>query len=175
CDRHPRRSGGGIDQHFDAAPFLRVESWARLRFESTAGVVVARPIVPMASVRYLELNAAKSVQALFPLFRSAAEDKNAGLVIRFSRHVPHGEQKPVLAVVVFRVDNAPTIARAGHGAVLDYPGVGGHLNPTIEGLAIEDRLGLLEHGIGQGKRCLLLRRLRGDRANDRAPAKPHYP
>jgi len=68
---------------------------------------------------------------------------------------------------------APTAgARAGHGAVLDDPRGGWDLNPAIESFAVEYRLGLLAHGIGNGVgQRFLFGRLRS-REGDHGPAKP---
>jgi hypothetical protein len=104
----------------------------------------------MTPIGDLELNGAESIQAFLALFRTAAKHKNTGRVIRFSRYVPHREEQPILGVIVLGVNNTPAVACADHGAVRDFPRIGRDLDPTIEGFAVKNRLGLFEHSVGYG-------------------------
>src|SRR5262245_15515991 len=99
---------------------------------------MAGPIVPVAAVRNLELNARQGIEWLLPFLRPGAEDQNAGLMIRWARHVAYIKNQPKVPVIPSRKDDSPAGARADHRAVLDHPGVGLKF-PTVQGFPVEER------------------------------------
>src|SRR5262245_5095260 len=91
---------------------------------AAAAVIVAAPVIPMATVRDLKLNAGQGVERLLTFLGASAENQNASLVVGLARNVAHVENQAKVSVVDSGENHSASGASAGHGAVFYEPRVG---------------------------------------------------
>src|SRR5262245_8407670 len=81
-DGHAGRPCGRIGSDFHAAPLMRVETVSDETHKCGATVIVlAGAIVPVPSIRRLELDPTQRIERPLVALRAGAEDQDAGLMV----------------------------------------------------------------------------------------------